>query len=111
MCKRARSLQLYFRARSNRLVTFAPCPTGTFCGVSPCSRSQRLFWAAPNLRPAPPCPAQEPRVHPGPGQGSGVTDPRTPSAEVWPLREVAAEHQAACGTGSVSASGCEIGGK
>lgn len=107
ICERARSLQLYFRARgANRLLAFAPSPTGTFClaaaGSFRSAAVKGFIWADRNLCPAPLPPGGEARGFiPAPAPAPGVTLPRAHSGSTSRLRAVIAAHEAACETVSV----------
>lgn len=108
ICERAHSLQLYFRAGgANRLLTFAPSPTGTFCLAAAGSfRSvavKGFIWADRKLCTAPLPPGGEARGFiPAPAPAPRVTLPRPHSGSASPLRAVIAAHEAACETVSVN---------
>lgn len=72
ICKRARSLKLYFRVGAvSRLLTFAPSPTRTFCLAAVGSlRSvavKGFIWAERNLRLSPLPPGGARGFIPAPG--------------------------------------------
>lgn len=103
ICERARSLQLYFRAGgANRLLTFAPCPTGAFClaaaGSLRSAAVKGFIWADRNSCPAPLPPGGEARGFipaPAPTPARGVILPGAHSGSASPLRAVTAAHGAA----------------